>query len=55
MMYISTDYVFDGQGTEPWKPDDKNFAPLNVYGASKLAGGKAVSSILTDFFIVRIA
>ena len=55
MMYISTDYVFDGQGTEPWKPDCKEFNPLNVYGASKLAGEQAVSSLLTNFYIVRIA
>ena len=55
MIYISTDYVFNGQGTEPWKPDDKNYAPLNVYGQSKLDGEKAVSEILTKYFIVRIA
>lgn len=55
MVYISTDYVFDGQGERPWEPDDKNYAPLNVYGASKLAGELAVSSILEKFFIVRIA
>lgn len=55
MAYISTDYVFDGQGTRPWKPDDKNYAPLNVYGQSKLAGELAVSSILDKYFIVRIA
>lgn len=55
MMYISTDYVFDGQGTRPWEPDDKCFAPLNVYGASKLAGEKAVAETLEKYFIVRIA
>lgn len=55
MLYISTDYVFDGQGTRPWDPDDKNYAPLNVYGASKLAGEQAVSSTLSKYFIVRIA
>ena len=55
MMYISTDYVFDGQGTRPWRPDDKNYAPLNVYGQSKLDGELAVSSLLEKFFIVRIA
>ena len=55
MVYISTDYVFDGQGTEPWQPDDKNYAPLNVYGASKLAGELAVSEALDKYFIVRIA
>ena len=55
MIYISTDYVFDGQGTRPWQPDDKNYAPLNVYGQSKLDGELAVSSLLEKFFIVRIA
>lgn len=55
MIYISTDYVFDGQGERPWQPDDKNYAPLNVYGQSKLDGELAVSSILEKFFIVRIA
>lgn len=55
MVYISTDYVFSGQGTEPWKPDDKNFAPLNVYGESKLGGEKAVAERLKKYFIVRIA
>ena len=55
MVYISTDYVFDGQGDRPWNPDDKCFAPLNVYGKSKLEGETAVSSILEKYFIVRIA
>ncbi|MBQ8868963.1 MAG: dTDP-4-dehydrorhamnose reductase [Oscillospiraceae bacterium] len=55
MMYISTDYVFDGKGEKPWQPDDKNYAPLNVYGKSKLGGEKAVSSTLEKFFVVRIA
>ncbi len=55
MIYISTDYVFDGQGERPWEPDDKNYAPLNMYGESKLQGELAVSSILEKYFIVRIA
>lgn len=55
MMYISTDYVFDGQGTKPWKPDCKDYKPLNVYGRTKLAGELAVSGILSKYFIVRIA
>ncbi len=55
MVYISTDYVFDGMGNTPRKPDDKSFAPLNVYGQSKLEGENAVSSILTDYFIIRIS
>lgn len=55
MVYISTDYVFDGQGERPWKPDDKCYAPLNVYGQSKLDGELAVSSIMSKYFIVRIA
>ena len=55
MIYISTDYVFDGQGERPWLPDDKSYAPLNVYGQSKLDGELAVSSILEKYFIVRIA
>lgn len=55
MIYISTDYVFDGQGTEPWTSDCKDYAPLNVYGKSKLAGEKAVADTLDRYFIVRIA
>lgn len=55
MMYISTDYVFDGQGETPWQPDCKDYAPLNVYGESKLGGEQAVSGLLNRFFIVRIA
>lgn len=55
MVYISTDYVFDGQGTTPWIPDCKDYKPLNVYGQSKLDGELAVSSTLDNYFIVRIA
>ena len=55
MLYLSTDYVFDGQGTEPWKPDCKDYRPLNVYGQTKLEGELAVSGTLEKFFIVRIA
>ncbi len=55
MMYISTDYVFDGQGTEPWLPDCTAYQPLNVYGKSKLEGELAVSNKLSKYFIVRIA
>ena len=55
MIYISTDYVFDGKGTRPWEPDDKCYAPLNVYGQSKLAGELAVANTLEKYFIVRIA
>lgn len=55
MMYISTDYVFDGQGEKPWEPDCTDYAPLNVYGASKLMGEKAVANTLQKYFIVRIA
>ena len=55
MIYISTDYVFNGEGTEPWQPDCKNYAPLCVYGDSKLKGELAVSETLDKYFIVRIA
>lgn len=54
-IYISTDYVFDGQGTEPWQPDCRDYAPLNVYGRTKLEGELAVSELLEKYFIVRIA
>ena len=55
MIYISTDYVFDGEGTEPWQPDCKDYAPLCVYGDSKLKGELAVSELIDKYFIVRIA
>lgn len=55
MLYISTDYVFDGQGTSPWEPDCRDYKPLNVYGQTKLEGELAVSGLLERFFIVRIA
>lgn len=55
MIYISTDYVFNGQGTEPWQPDCKDYAPLNYYGETKLGGELAVSNTLDKYFIVRIA
>lgn len=54
-VYISTDYVFNGEGNEPWQPDDKNYAPINVYGQSKLDGELEISKILDKYFIVRIA
>ena len=55
MLYISTDYVFDGQGETPWQPDCKDYKPLNVYGQTKLEGELAVAHTLEKFFIVRIA
>lgn len=55
MIYISTDYVFNGQGTEPWKPDCKDYAPLSVYGKSKLDGELAVANTIEKYFIVRTA
>lgn len=55
MMYISTDYVFNGQGTEPWRPDCQEYHPLNVYGQTKLEGELAVAHTLDAYFIVRIA
>lgn len=55
MVYISTDYVFDGRGTKPWEPDCKAYKPLNVYGETKLEGELAVSRLVNKYFIVRIA
>lgn len=55
LVYISTDYVFDGSGEEPWKPDDPRYKPLNVYGKSKLSGEYGVAIAVKNFFIVRIA
>ena len=55
MMYISTDYVFDGEGTRPWEPDDVVTTPLNVYGETKYEGEQAVRELVEKFFIVRIA
>ena len=55
LLYLSTDYVFDGQGTTPWQPDCKEYNPLNIYGKSKLEGELAVANTLSKYFIVRIA
>lgn len=55
MVYLSTDYVFDGQGIQPWKPDCKDYKPLNIYGQTKLDGELAVTNTLDKYFIVRIA
>ena len=55
LLYLSTDYVFDGQGDTPWDPDCKDYAPLNVYGRTKLGGELAVADQLSKYFIVRIA
>lgn len=55
MLYVSTDYVFDGQGDKPWEPDCKDYKPLNVYGQTKLEGELAVAKTLEKYFIVRIA
>lgn len=55
IVYLSTDYVFDGQGERPWQPDDRNYAPLNYYGQTKLEGELAVSETVDKYFIVRIA
>ena len=55
MVYLSTDYVFDGQGEKPWEPDCKDYKPLKIYGQTKLEGELAVSNQLEKYFIVRIA
>lgn len=55
MLYISTDYVFNGQGETPWEPDQQDYAPLNVYGQTKLEGEEAVRRLVSKHFIVRIA
>ena len=55
MLYMSTDYVFDGQGQQPWQPDCKDYAPLNVYGQTKLEGELVVSNTLEKYFVVRTA
>lgn len=55
LLYLSTDYVFSGEGDAPWQPDCQAYAPLNYYGETKLAGEKAVSQLLDKYFIVRIA
>ena len=55
LLHISTDYVFSGQGTEPWQPDCRDWAPLSVYGRTKLEGELAIAGLLEKFFIVRIA
>lgn len=55
MVYISTDYVFDGQGEAPWQPDNTDYCPLNFYGVTKLEGEQAVRSLVKQHFIVRIA
>ena len=55
LIYISTDYVFDGHGSEPWRPDQKEFNPLNVYGRTKLEGELIVSNVLEHYFIIRIS
>lgn len=55
MLYISTDYVFGGQGEAPWKPESRDLRPLNVYGQTKLEGEQAVAALLEKYFIVRTA
>lgn len=55
LLYLSTDYVFDGKGDKPWEPDCKDYAPLNYYGLTKYEGEKAVAETLDEYFIVRIA
>ena len=55
MLYLSTDYVFSGEGTEPWPPDETNFSPINFYGKTKLMGEEKIREVLEKYFIVRIA
>ena len=55
MLYLSTDYVFSGEGTEPWLPDETNFSPINFYGKTKLMGEEKIREVLEKYFIVRIA
>ncbi len=55
MIYLSTDYVFDGEGTRPWEPDDEVTQPLNVYGQTKYEGEQAIERLLDKYYIVRIA
>lgn len=55
MMYISTDYVFNGKGEIPWRPDSEGYEPLNYYGYTKLLGEQAVAGTLSKYFIVRIS
>lgn len=54
LMYISTDYVFNGTGERPWEPDDVR-EPLNAYGQAKYEGELAIEELLDKYFIVRIA
>ena len=55
ILYLSTDYVFSGEGTEPWSPDERNFSPINFYGKTKLMGEERIREVLEKYFIVRIA
>ncbi len=55
MIYLSTDYVFDGEGSRPWEPDDPVTEPLNVYGQTKYEGEQAIEKYLKKYYIVRIA
>ena len=55
MLYLSTDYVFSGEGTEPWSPDEIDFSPINFYGKTKLMGEEKIREVLEKYFIVRIA
>ena len=55
LLYLSTDYVFSGEGAEAWSPDETNFAPINFYGKTKLMGEEKIREALEKYFIVRIA